>query len=242
MFSYIKHSPTLIRVVPFAVFLFLTFTQEQFGVVGRYWIYLIKSVVGGVMIVALRAGLPEIRWRFSWAALVVGTGVFGVWVGFDSFYPRLHLVYPEYVCPALDRIGIVNECAAASTRTAWNPHEVFGRDSLLSNFFVAVRILGSTIVVPPMEEMFYRSFVYRYLAKKDFLSVPLDRILPFPFLLTSVVFGFVHDEWLAGIFCGLAYQGLVVWKGRLGDAIFAHAVTNCLLGIWVASRGAWHFW
>ena len=45
-----------------------------------------------------------------------------------------------------------------------------------------------------------------------------------------------------GILCGFAFQGLVCWKKRLGDAMTAHAITNGLLGLWVVWRGAWHFW
>jgi CAAX prenyl protease-like protein len=125
---------------------------------------------------------------------------------------------------------------------SWNPHEAFGAGSSLATFFVVARIAGSTLVVPPFEELFYRSFVYRFLAAKDFLSVPLGKFLPMPFFVTSILFGFAHREWLAGILCGFAYQGLVVWKKRLGDAVTAHAITNLLLGLWIAWRGAWHFW
>ena len=53
---------------------------------------------------------------------------------------------------------------------------------------------------------------------------------------------FAHREWLAGILCGFAYQGLVCWKKRLGDAMTAHAITNFLLALWVVGRGAWKFW
>jgi membrane protease YdiL (CAAX protease family) len=242
MFSRIKQSPTLIRVLPFAIFLVLTFSQERFGEAGRYWIYFIKSVAGGALIVAIRPYVHEIRLRFSWAALLAGTAVAVVWVGLDSFYPRLHRLYPEHVCPVIERLGLVPNCVNVSARADWNPNDVFGTGSFLSIFFIVVRIVGSSIVVPPLEEMFYRSFVYRYLAQKDFLALPLNRFLPIPFLTTSMVFGFVHDEWLAGILCGFMYQGLVLWKGRLGDAILAHAITNCLLGVWVVWRGAWHFW
>lgn len=242
MFSRIKQSPTLIRVLPFAVFLLLTFSQERFGEAGRYWIYFIKSIAGGALIVAIRPYVTEIRLRFSWPAVVVGTAVVAVWVGLDSYYPRLHRLYPEYICPLIESIGLPSDRAAVPTRAEWNPNRVFGAGSFLSIFFIVVRIIGSSLVVPPLEEMFYRSFVYRYLARKNFLAVPLTQFLPIPFLITSLVFGFVHDEWLAGILCGFAYQGLVLWKGRLGDAILAHGITNCLLGIWVVWRGAWHFW
>jgi hypothetical protein len=105
-----------------------------------------------------------------------------------------------------------------------------------------MRIAGSTLVVPPLEEVFYRSFLYRYIARPNFLSVPLNHFLPLPFLVTAAVFGFSHNEWLAGILCGAAYQWLVIRKNRLGDAMTAHAITNFLLGLWVVWRGAWHFW
>jgi membrane protease YdiL (CAAX protease family) len=51
-----------------------------------------------------------------------------------------------------------------------------------------------------------------------------------------------HNEWRAGIFCGAAFQWLVLRKGRLGDAMTAHAITNFLLGVWIVGRGAWQFW
>ena len=96
--------------------------------------------------------------------------------------------------------------------------------------------------MPPLEETFYRSFVYRYLARQNFLSVPLNQFLPFPFFTTAIIFGISHNEWLAGILCGMAYQWLVLRKNRLGDAMTAHAITNFLLGIWIVWQGAWRFW
>jgi CAAX prenyl protease-like protein len=72
--------------------------------------------------------------------------------------------------------------------------------------------------------------------------VPLNRFAWTPFLATAAVFGFSHNEWLAGILCGAAYQWLVLRKHRLGDAMTAHAITNFLLGLWIVWRGAWHFW
>jgi hypothetical protein len=62
------------------------------------------------------------------------------------------------------------------------------------------------------------------------------------FVVTAVVFGFSHYEWLAGILCAFAYQGLAIHKKRLGDAMFAHGITNFLLGVWIVWKGDWHFW
>jgi len=105
-----------------------------------------------------------------------------------------------------------------------------------------VRIAGSSLVVPPLEEVFYRSFLYRYIVKTEFQSVALSHFSWLPFIVTAAVFGFAHHEWLAGILCAMAYQWLVIRQQRLGDAITAHAITNFLLGVWVVWREDWKFW
>ena len=234
----------LVRVVPFFIFLGLTFLQDPLGEGARYWIYFLKTIAGAAMLLFIFRYIAEFEWRFSWEALIIGIGVFAVWVGLDGHYPSLDGLYREYVCPVLEKLGLVKSCAVetAAAPKPWNPNIVFGVSSPLAIFFILVRILGSTLVVPPLEEMFYRSFVYRFLAHKDFLSVPFGKFAFGPFIITSLVFGFAHHEWLPGILCGFAYQGLVIWKNRLGDAVTAHAITNFLLGLWVVGKGAWHFW
>ena len=212
-------SPTIARVAPFVIFLGLTYCQGQFGEASRYWFYLGKTIVGIWLIWEMRPLVSEMRWAISWEAAVVGVAVFAVWVGLND-------VYPKFGKPG----------------AAWNPHVQFGDKPALAWLFVVARITGSAIVVPPLEEVFYRSFLYRYLAKADFQSIPLRQFAWMPFLVTAAIFGLVHYEWLAGILCGLAYQGLVIWKKRLGDAMTAHAATNFLLGLWVVWKGAWQFW
>ena len=99
------------------------------------------------------------------------------------------------------------------------------------------------VVVPALEEVFYRSFVYRYIINANFLGIPLGTRNPRAWLATAFLFGLSHPEnWVPGILCGLAYQWLVIRKQRLGDAMTAHAITNGLLGLWVVWKGAWHFW
>ena len=222
--------PAAVRVAPFVIFVLLTAAQGKFGAASAYWFYLAKTLVGAWLIFASRPLVTEMRWAISWEAVLVGVGIFGLWVGISgewttqsSLWMKLGFSHPPEKFVA-----------------AWNPNEHFG--SALAWLFIATRILGSTFIVPPLEEVFYRSFLYRYLASQNFLSVPLNKFLPIPFFVTAFIFGISHNEWLAGILCGAAFQWLVLRKNRLGDAMTAHAITNFLLGIWVVARGAWQFW
>ena len=224
----LRQSPVTARVAPFVVFIVITFAQDWFGAAGRYWLYLAKTLVGAWMLWAVWPVVTEMRWKIGWQAVPVGVGVFAMWVGLDDLLVRLGL--PNSY-PKLKLSG-----------TAWNPNDTFGAGSALAWFFVVVRIAGSSLVVPMLEEVFFRSFLYRYVTRVDFLSVSLGAFVLRSFLITSLVFGFEHREWLAGLLCGFAYQGLVCRMNRLGDAIAAHAITNALLGLWVVGRGAWQFW
>jgi CAAX prenyl protease-like protein len=212
-------NPITARVAPFLIFLALTCCQGKFGPASAQWFYLGKTLVGAWLIWEMRPSVSEMRWAVSWEAIVVGILIFAVWVGIDRFYWHF-----------------------SNTGATGNPGDAFGPGSGLAWFFISVHILGMTLVVPPLEETFYRSFVYRYLARQNFLSVPMNQFLSFPFFATAIIFGFSHNEWLAGILCGMAYQWLVLRKNRLGDAMTAHAITNFLLGGWIVWRGAWHFW
>jgi CAAX prenyl protease-like protein len=169
------------------------------------------------------AHVKEMRWNFSWEAVVAGVAVFLLWVGLDGRYPPLPF------------LGIEREAT-------FNPLGSYGNGAALAWIFIAVRIFGSSIVVPMLEEVFYRSFLYRVLIKSDFLDVPLSSFNLAAFLIIGAGFGIAHFEWLPGILCAFIYQGLVIRKGRLGDAITAHAITNFLLGVWVVYRSAYQFW
>jgi len=237
-----RQSPALARAFPFAVFIVLTFFQDYVGPAGRYWVYLAKTILTAAALLLVLPHVESVRWRFSVPAIVAGVGVFAFWVGLDGLYPPTTEIYPRYICPVLVKVGLAKSCSAATPGPMWNPNLVFGPGSGLAVMFVVVRIIGASLVVPPVEELFWRSFVYRYIARRNFAAEPLGRFFPVSFVLTSVLFGLEHREWLAGILCGFVYQGLAVWKNRIEDAVTAHAITNLLLGVWVVLRGAWQFW
>ena len=236
-----RTSPTLVRVGPFLVFVVLTALQGQLGEASRYWIYALKTAAGAALIWMIWPWVSEMRWKVSGSAVLTGVIVCAVWVGLDGLYPSLDAMVRQLLCPVARPLGFEQWCAADPTPPEpWNPHLHFS--PAVAWGLVVVRIVGSTLVVPPLEETFYRSFLYRYIVRPDFQNVPLNQFGWRPFLVTSAIFGFAHHEWLPGIICGMLYQGLALRNNRLGDAMTAHAITNFLLGIWVVWKSSWHFW
>ena len=206
------------RVAPFVIFLVLTSAPSLLGEGTRFWFYFIKTFVGLWLVWEMRLVAAEVRWAMSWEAVVIGIAVFFMWVWLDPYYPQ-----------------------AKPSKDVWNPFAEFGENSSTAWLFAGARIFGMTIVVPPLEEAFYRSFLYRYFVRTNFLEMPLGRFHVTSFLVTSIIFGIAHQQWLAGILCGFAYQWLAIRKNRLGDSMTAHAITNFMLGVWVVWQHDWKF-
>lgn len=107
---------------------------------------------------------------------------------------------------------------------------------------IAVRLFGASIVVPIFEELFWRSFIIRYIIDNDFLKVPLGTFTWVSFIVTSIFFGIEHNMWLAGIVAGVVYTLLLYRTKKLIYPIVSHGITNLLLGIYVLQTDSWHFW
>jgi hypothetical protein len=212
-------SPEYARAAPFIIFLLLTAVQVFGSASWYYWAYAFKTLVGAWLIWEMRPFVAEMKPAISWEAIVVGLLVFIMWVGIDDFYPKF-----------------------THDDTIHSPFKDLSNNHGLAWFMAVFHIAGMTIVVPPLEEVFYRSFLYRYFVRTDFQNLPLSRFHGLSFFVTSAIFASTHVQWLAGLLCGFAYQWLVIRKNRLGDAIFAHALTNLMLGVYIVWKGAWKFW
>lgn len=159
---------------------------------------------------------PAISPRDWIAALLLGLAVFLVWIGLDSGWTVIGKLESGFVPLA--------------------------EDGALQWPLIVLRILGAAAVVPVMEELFWRSFIQRWIDRHDFLTLLPGagsfRALAF----ASMAFGFEHKQWLAGIIAGLVYGVIYRRSGSLLPPIVAHGLTNLLLGIWVVSTGQWQFW
>jgi len=107
---------------------------------------------------------------------------------------------------------------------------------------IVLRIAGAARLVPVMEELFWRSFLMRWLQAPVFEAVPPRGVGLRAVVLSTFVFVLAHTLWLAAAVAGLAYAWLYIRSGKLWVAVIAHGVTNAALGVWVVATGNWQFW
>jgi len=106
----------------------------------------------------------------------------------------------------------------------------------------ALRLVGFAAIVPVMEELFWRSFLMRWIEARDFLAFDPRKTGLRAFALSSALFASEHSLWFAGLLAGIAYGWVYKRSGNLWTAIFSHAVTNGALGIWILATGSWKSW
>ena len=148
-------------------------------------------------------------------AVLAGVAVFLAWVSFDQ------------------------DWAVLSRSPGFNPRLPEGGIDWLQ---VLARLAGIALVVPLMEELFWRSLVLRWIERHDFLSLAPRRVGWRAFLITTALFALEHDRWFAGAVAGAAYNWLYMRSGNLWVPIVAHVVTNGVLGVWILCTGHWEFW
>jgi CAAX prenyl protease-like protein len=113
----------------------------------------------------------------------------------------------------------------------------------LRGFWILGRLVGAIVIVPVVEELAYRGYLMRRLMNSDFESVPYRSVGWLALIATSIAFGLAHGAlWLPGIASGLAFGLLLIRRGRMGEAVAAHATANLLISVVVLGSGQWQLW
>lgn len=116
----------------------------------------------------------------------------------------------------------------------FDPAGVFGADSAAVPLEYALRFARAAVVVPFVEELFWRGFLMRWCINRDFpQDVPLGSHSWPAYLITTLGFMLVHvtaDYPGAFIYGSIAYL-LVVRTRQLMPVIVMHAVANLIMGI-----------
>ena len=215
----------LVRILPFGLFMLLLALRGAVAGnadIDARWIYGLNVVlVGGLLLWLWREYGELVRQlapstREVLLAVAVGFVVFVLWISLDA--PWMVLGEPTASFVPVD----------AADQLIWP--------------LIAVRWIGATLVVPVMEELFWRSFLMRWVDNVRFEAVMPQRTTLKAIVLSTFVFTLAHTLWLAAAITGLAYAWLYVRTGKLWVPIVAHAVTNGVLGVWVVATGNWAFW
>ncbi|MYN07444.1 CAAX prenyl protease-related protein [Pseudoduganella aquatica] len=218
-------APALARIVPFAVYLFFIFIADVLVRLGysaqdTRWLYGAKILAVSAALMFYWRHYAELAWKGMRASLLaasvaLGLLVFVLWISLDAGWMQI------------------------GSAAGFDPR---GAGGAVNWGLVALRIAGAALVVPVMEELFWRSFLLRWLDSPDFLSVRAAAVSLKALAITVLLFGFEHNLWLAGMVAGLAYSLLYMRSGNLWAAIVAHGVTNGVLGAWIVATGNWHYW
>jgi len=186
------------------------------GFDGLYWLRALGTAVALWMTRGAFAGAAG-RPRVSPLAVATGAAVFGIW-----------LLIARHAEP--HAVATVRESLAALS-----PAERLG--------WLATRALGAVVIVPLAEELAFRGFLLRRIVRDDFWEADLAAAAhrPTAVLLSALVFGLLHGAFIAGTLAGIAYALILRHRGKLGDAIVSHAVTNALLVVYTLWTGDWSF-
>lgn len=218
-------SPIFVRCLPFGLYIALLVVEgllpDWTPKLDVRWLYPLKAGLVALALAVLWRQYSEIKsygLPFKHLLLSIGVGivVLVLWVNLNASWMLMGEVGRGY-----------------------NPTNEAGQIDWL---LVAFRIAGAALVVPVMEELFWRSFLQRWVQQADFMALQPAQIGLKALLITSALFAVEHLQWFAGLIAGLAYGWLYIRTRNLWSPIIAHAVTNGMLGGYVVATRQWSFW
>jgi CAAX prenyl protease-like protein len=168
-----------------------------------------------------------VRWRAitPWASAAVGVAVFVIWIAPDTLWPqwRSHWMFTN---------SIFGQARSSLTQEAL-------RDPVA----LLLRTARAAVLVPVVEELFWRGWMMRWIQNPDFERVALGAWQPRAFWITAALFALEHGSyWDVGLLAGAAYNAWMVRTRNLADLVLAHAVTNSCLCAWVLTTGRFEYW
>jgi uncharacterized protein len=205
-------------ILPFMLYVALSTIGTQFEY-GNFVMYPLKTIVVGYSLYHFRKTYIELNTSQTIAqiaiSIIVGMIVFLIWIGPEGLYPL---------------IG----------SSSFNPFLLPQKWMIYGSIFF--RIAGASLIVPVFEELFWRSFLIRWIINQDFTQVAIGKFSALSFGLTVLFFGLEHDRWLVGIFAGIVYNLLLYYFKNVRLCVISHAVTNFCLGLYVLHTGQWSYW
>lgn len=178
-------------------------------------LYPLGVVATAAVLWHFRAQYRSFARGLSWQAIAIGTAVFVLWIA---------------LAPPDNGNGVLLEMRLAEL-PAWQ-----------AVAWLVFRVAGSVITVPIAEELAFRGYLLRKLVASDFENVRPGQFTWLSFLLSSLLFGVLHNSWVAGTLAGAGFAIALYQRGRIVDAIVAHMTSNALVAVAVLVFGQWRLW
>lgn len=217
--------PAMPYVLPFVVFFALLLSADYLHAIFGEWEYPFRVSVLTCVLWVFSRHVIDLRVRFWLGSLLLGIGVFAIWVAPDLLIPgyRDHWLFQNQFT------GTLRSSISADLRQ--------------SMLVLVFRTIRAAVLVPIIEELFWRGWLLRWLISPKFEEVPLGTYTRQSMWISAILFASEHGPyWEVGLLAGLAYNFWIVRTKSLGDCILAHGVTNAVLSLFVIASGRWEYW
>ena len=207
-------------VAPFVVFIALRWLP-----IAPEWLAPVRfMVVAATIAVFSRRVLPR-RLLLPAGSALMGAAVLAIWIA------------PDVLWPGYRDFWLFHNSITGAARSTL-PARLHGNAA-----FIVVRVVESALLVPVLEELFWRGWLMRWLIRSDFEKAPLGQYTAFSFWGVAVLFALEHGPyWEVGLAAGVAYNWWMVRTRSLADCMLAHGVTNALLAGYVLMFHQWQYW
>jgi CAAX prenyl protease-like protein len=222
--AYKTRWPSLAYVLPFAAFLFFLALQKLF-LLAPAVDYPVRVVLLSAILIVFSRQVIQLRNSRPLQTVAVGIGVFVIWIAPDILFPgyRQHWIFQNAL---MGQVGAPVPDAM-----------------LTSPMALSSRVIVTAVLVPIIEELFWRAWMLRWLISPRFEGVKLGAYTPSAFWITALLFASEHGPyWDVGLLAGIVYNWWMVRTRSLGDCILAHAVTNACLCAYVLTDKHWEYW
>ena len=208
---------------PFAVFMAWLVIDKYLPLVNPTKEIVRDLVLVASILVLSRRILPT-RAPYWFGSILLGVGVCALWIAPDTLFPgwRGHWLFQNSVTGHLK-----NSIAPAE----------------LTGLMLVLRTARAALIVPVIEELFWRGWLPRWLQDPQVERVPLGQYTRLAFWATAALFAAEHGPyWEVGLLCGIIYNWWMRRTRSLGDLVIAHAVTNLTLSLYVIFTHRWEYW
>ena len=201
----LRQDPEGARILPFVAFMLSGVVVAALVPVAELG-YPFKVLVMAAALAFFWPALRGLEWRLDPVALLAGVAIGIGWIAAQ---------------PGGSETGREIAQALAGISAAW----------LIA--WIAFRMIGTIVLVPLVEELFFRGYV---LARLDRGGLGWRMLA---LAVSTALFALLHGRWLEAGLAGLIFALVMLRRGRVGDAVLCHASANAVIAVVALATGDW---